>query len=70
MRITDQNQLEPELSIEMATVLIAAAVRWYAQPIWNLFQLNGWDLASLGEVLEAQFNQAGISEKGMFWRSQ
>lgn len=65
--LAERNLLEPHLPTEGAFGLIISSVQWYARLIWNWFQLYGWDLNSLSEILEFQYNQAGINEKGKFW---
>ena len=69
-RLAERNQMVPHLSVEGAFGLTVSSLGWYARPVWNLFQLNGWDLPSLGEILDSQFDQAGIGENGKFWKSR
>jgi hypothetical protein len=60
--------LEKNLKLESVISLCHKAIICFAKPVWDKFQLFGWDQNHLQELLENTFNVFQVNEDRRFWR--
>jgi hypothetical protein len=59
---------EKNLDLTSVMYLCSKAIICFARPVWYKFQLFGWDLAQLQDILENTCNILQLKEDQRFWR--
>ena len=67
-RVPGKLAVTQHLDPDAVSYLVGACMTWLGQATWNYFALNGWDLQDLAQLLEGQYQRAGISPRLWFWR--